>query len=99
MNDYVQTPEHPTNFYKTLLAKNFDDTLKVSLIGDKLVEIRSTSDGDVRTERKIESRDELRSIILDKFQLRIDFDDFQPKDEYNLEMELKRLKLLKQDTD
>ena len=94
MNDWVQTPEHPTNFYRTLLFKHIDNNHVVSLVGRKFAQTESNESGETRHERIIEDDNEVRSLIKEVFKLDIDYERFVPKDEYNLDMEHKRTREL-----
>lgn len=85
LNDWVQTPEHPTNFYKNLLAKHLSPFRIITLIGRKFTDASMTDTEEIATTRHIDDDDEIRRIIRDEFKIKIDYDRFKPRDDYNLD--------------
>ena len=90
MNDWVQTPEHPTNFYKNLLAKHLSANRLISLFGRKFTDTTAAESEEMAVSRHIDDDDEIRRIVRDEFKIKIDYERFKPRDDYNLDTFAKR---------
>ena len=90
MNDWVQTPEHPTNFYKNLLAKHLSSNKLITLFSRKFTETTATDSMEIAVSRNIDDDEEIRRIIRDEFKIRIDYERFKPRDDYNMDTFAKR---------
>ena len=90
MNDYVQTSEAMTIYYRTVAFKHVALNRFIFLTGRKFTEIEVTEDLEEKTSvRMIEDDTELHDIIRERFGLAIDFARFKPVDE--LDSRLKAL--------
>lgn len=78
MNDYVQTPVHAINFYRSACSKHFDDLILI-LVGWKLIEYKFKENDETRTENVL-TTEQVNSIIREKFEIELDII-FEPKDD------------------
>lgn len=78
MNEYVQTEKHPMIFYRTLILKHGENKI-FFLIGWKYTEVEFGEFGETRTDRIITNIEEIRDLLKNKFQLKID-ESFRPVD-------------------
>ena len=85
MNNWVQTPEHPVNFYKTLLSKHTSPYSYILLLGRKFVETTCIESGEEVISRVIDDDEEIRRLIRERFKTNIDFERFKSRDDYNLD--------------
>ena len=78
MNDYVQTPEHPTMYYRTFVSKHIGNSI-VSLNGWNYLEIRFDEQNTSETRyEKVLTNEEVKDVLKNKFCLDID-NSFEPK--------------------
>lgn len=77
MNQYVQTIEHPTIFFRTCVVKHFENGM-IYLIGYKFTELIFKEDGDVKNTTLL-TLDEVKKVLKEKFALNIP-DSFEPVD-------------------
>ena len=76
MNDYVQTPEHPTMFYRSFASIHTDNSI-LSLNGWNYLEMSFDGDNETRKEHKLNTT-EVKDVLKNKFHLNIE-DSFTPK--------------------
>ena len=87
MNEYVQTSEAMTIYYRTVVSKHVALNRQIVLTGRKFNEIEVTDDLEEKHNvRMIEDDNELHEIIRERFGLAIDFERFKPVDEYEAEL-------------
>jgi N-hydroxyarylamine O-acetyltransferase len=77
MNEYVQTPEHPTMFYRSFASIHSDNSI-LSLNGWNYLQMSfDENNNEIRTE-KVLNIEEVKDFLKNKFRLIID-DSFNPK--------------------
>ena len=81
MNDYVQTPEHPTMFYRSFASIHTENSI-ISLNGWNYLEVIFDENNNEQRIEKVLTTDEVNDILKNKFRLIIEksftpkFDDF-----------------------
>jgi N-hydroxyarylamine O-acetyltransferase len=87
MNEYVQTIEHPTIFFRTIVVRHFENGM-IFLIGYKFTELIFKEDGNLKNTTEL-TLNEVKKVLKEKFELTIP-DSFEPVD--NLDSYYKSLK-------
>ena len=77
MNEYVQTKEHASIYFRTIVVRHFENSLRY-LIGYKYTELQFNKDGDIRTTSEL-NLEQVKVALKEKFNLNID-DSFVPVD-------------------